>query len=218
MESDNYISYKFKLYPTLEQEEIFKKYFGACRFVYNLGINLQKEQYQKSKENENINFNSLSYYELDNELRKLKKTEEFKWLNDFNAFTLTLTLKDVRNAYDRFFKGLSKYPKYKKKKNANKSFPVRYNRLVIDKNYIQLPNIGKVYCGNHNHPECIGSGYKNTVKHKYRHYVNSRIIFDGCSYWISFTMEVSSEEGIEANSCKRFKNNEIWNNKNIQIQ
>ena len=37
-DSENYIGYKIKLYPTPEQEAIFKDYFGACRYVYNLGI------------------------------------------------------------------------------------------------------------------------------------------------------------------------------------
>ena len=49
-DSENYIGYKIKLYPTPEQEEIFKDYFGACRYVYNLGIDICNDNYQKAKE------------------------------------------------------------------------------------------------------------------------------------------------------------------------
>ena len=44
------VGYKIKLYPTEEQKQIFKEYFGASRFVYNLGIHLQEEHYKRYKE------------------------------------------------------------------------------------------------------------------------------------------------------------------------
>ena len=62
MKQDNHIGYKIKLYPTKEQEQIFKEYFGACRFVYNLGIDLQNKHYEKYKEGKE-KFSVLSYFD-----------------------------------------------------------------------------------------------------------------------------------------------------------
>ena len=38
--NEDYIGYKLNIYPTKEQELIFKEYFDACRAVYNLGIDI----------------------------------------------------------------------------------------------------------------------------------------------------------------------------------
>jgi putative transposase len=45
----------------------------------------------------------------------LKKTEKYQWLNDVNSQSLQQSLKDLETSYKRFFKKLSKHPKFKKK-------------------------------------------------------------------------------------------------------
>lgn len=206
------IGYRIKLYPNKEQEEVFRKYFNACRYVYNLGIYLEEDHYKRYKEDEE-KFSLISYFGLERKLCKLKKTEEYSWLNDFDYKSIALIMKDVINAYERFFDGLARHPKYHKKKYRHQMFAIRTDRLSIQENTVKLPSIGIVSCDRHNHPEIIGSGNKDKLNSIYRHYYNARVIFDGYNYWLSFTLEESHEEGIEANSCKRFKNNEIWQHK-----
>ena len=41
----NYVGYKIKLNPTKKQELLFNRYFDIARYVYNLGINIHKENY-----------------------------------------------------------------------------------------------------------------------------------------------------------------------------
>ena len=212
-DSENYIGYKFKLYPTPEQEKIFKDYFGACRYVYNLGIDIYEDYYQKAKENEDIKYKSLTYIGLERIFNNMKKEEKYQWLNNYDNASLKGVLRDVITAYKKFFDKLCNHPKYKKKKNYHQMFPIRSDRLSIYKNTVRIPSIGTVYCGNHNHPECIGNGNISTVKCVHKSFYNARVIYDGYSYWLCFSMPESYEEGIEANSCKRFKNNEIWQHK-----
>ena len=64
----NYV-YRFRLYPTKEQEKFLKQEAGNIRFVYNYFLTLAKEKYQKEKAKWN-------YYEYKKLLPKLKK--EFK--------------------------------------------------------------------------------------------------------------------------------------------
>ena len=205
------IGYKIKLYPSKELESEFRRYFGASRYIYNLGIHLEEEHYKRYKEG--LEKRSLmSFFDLQNILSELKKTEEYSWLNDFDNY-LKYIFHDVLNAYNRYFKGLCNHPKYHKKKFSHQMFAVRSDRLSIMEDTVRLPSIGIVSCDRHNHPEIIGNGNKNKLNSIYKHYYNSRVIFDGCDYWLSFTLEESQEERIEANSCKRFKNNEIWQHK-----
>ena len=212
-EIKEYIGYKIKLYPVEEQEQIFKKYFGASRFVYNLGISLQEEHYKRYKEGLE-KYSSLSYFQLINKLReKINNDNNYIWLNKFDSFSLTFIMKDVRIAYDMFFDNICKHPKYHKKKYHHQMFAIRSDRLSIFEDSVKLPSIGIVSCDRHNHKEIIGNGYNKIKNQIYRHYYNARVIFDGCDYWLTFEMEVSHEDGIEANSCKRFKNNEIWQHK-----
>ncbi|MFT9488355.1 MAG: helix-turn-helix domain-containing protein, partial [Tepidibacillus sp.] len=43
-------AYKFRLYPTQEQEQFLAKTFGCVRFVYNKMLAERKETYEKFKD------------------------------------------------------------------------------------------------------------------------------------------------------------------------
>lgn len=38
-------TYKFRLYPTKEQEVLLAKHFGTVRFVYNWALNFDNQKY-----------------------------------------------------------------------------------------------------------------------------------------------------------------------------
>ena len=44
-------SLKIRLYPTKEQEILFKKHIGAERYIYNWGLALNNELYKTKKRN-----------------------------------------------------------------------------------------------------------------------------------------------------------------------
>lgn len=211
----NFVGYKIKLYPTKEQEQEFRKYFGVSRFVYNLGLDLQEDLYQRSLNDESIKYNSLSFIEMNNKLNDIKRNnEDLKWLNDFDSTSIKIILKDVRYAYDKFFEGICNHPKKKRKKHHHQMFPIRADRLEINEDSVRLPSIGIVKCDKHNNQSLIGNGNKNLkVSHIDKHYYNTRVIFNGYFYYLAVSLEVCPDDGIEANSCKRFKNNEVWSNK-----
>ena len=47
----------------------------------------------------------------------MKQKEEYKWLKEANSQSLQQALMDLDKAFKAFFKGISKYPNYKKKTN-----------------------------------------------------------------------------------------------------
>ena len=112
-------TYKYRLYPSLQQEELLAKHFGCTRFVYNKFLALRQEQYRLTGKSDN-------YYTQSNLLTQLKKEQEYKWLKDVNAQSLQHSLRHLEIAYTRFFTGKGGYPKFKKKNNRN-SFTVPQN-------------------------------------------------------------------------------------------
>ena len=42
-------AYKYRIYPTDEQQVMFAKTFGCCRFVQNWALGLRKDAYEKER-------------------------------------------------------------------------------------------------------------------------------------------------------------------------
>ena len=115
-------TYKFRIYPTAEQEILLAKHFGCTRFVYNHFLNERKEQYQRDKKSDN-------YYAQAKSLTGIKKKEETEWLKEVNSQTLQFALRSLDTAFLNFFRGNAQFPKFKSRKHKN-SFTVPQNGCV----------------------------------------------------------------------------------------
>lgn len=130
-------AYKFRLYPNKEQKELLAKTFGCCRYVYNHYLNGRITEYKN-------NGKSLNYYDNANNLKLLKDTDAF--LKEIDSIALQSSLKDLDNAYQKFFKSGSGFPKFKSKKNHRQSYRTTCTNcnIKVFKNKIQLPKLGLV--------------------------------------------------------------------------
>jgi putative transposase len=104
--------FKFRFYPTKEQETLLRQTIGCARFVWNYFLDLR----QKSWKQEN---KSLSYYDTAKLLTQLKKEPEYVWLNDVSIIPLRYSIYDLDGTYKKFFKGNCGYPNFKKKSGRN---------------------------------------------------------------------------------------------------
>ena len=96
--------YNFRLYPNKQQE---KKLFSARRlhcYLYNACIAHRRYEWRKNQQ-------SVDYFEQQNCLPEFKK-EWFEFA-ELNSQTLQGTVKRVDLAYNSFFQGLRKLPKFK---------------------------------------------------------------------------------------------------------
>ena len=123
-------TYKFRLYPTEEQERFLLQEAGNVRFVYNYLLALAIENYKKKK----ISWNYYKYKKL---LPELKKKYEFLRLS--NSQSLQEVPKNLNRAFENFFQGRSRFPKFKKKKKIN-SISIPQNFKIID-NMIKIPKL-----------------------------------------------------------------------------
>ena len=138
-------SYKFRLYPNKEQENLILRTFGCCRFVFNHYLALRKEIYEQTG-------NTLNYCACSKDMTGLKQQEETLWLKEVDATALQSSLRDLDDAYQNFFRrvkqgGKPGYPRFKSKrhKQSYKSKCVGSNIKVLD-GAVQLPKLGNVKC------------------------------------------------------------------------
>lgn len=134
-------AYKYRIYPTKEQEQLLSKHFGCIRFVWNHFLNERKEHYLKNKEEieaKRIKGN-LNYYDNAKQLTLLKKEKE--WLRDCNSQSLQATLKHLDSAYKMFFRKTHAFPNFKNK-DAKQSFTIPQHFKLEDKK-IQFPKFNE---------------------------------------------------------------------------
>ena len=100
--------FKYRFYPTSAQRLELAQTFGCTRYVYNWALALRTNSYYQ----DNV---SLSYTDTSNALTKLKKNPEKVWLKAVSSVPLQQGLRHLNTAFQNFFKGKTKYPKFKKK-------------------------------------------------------------------------------------------------------
>ncbi|MDM5152516.1 IS200/IS605 family element RNA-guided endonuclease TnpB [Bacillus sp. DX1.1] len=132
-------TYKFRIYPNEEQEILIAKTIGCSRFVFNRFLALWNDTYKETGK-------GLTYNSCSAELTQLKKHKDTIWLKEVDSIALQSTLKNLADAFSRFFKKQNDLPRFKSKKNKVQSYTTKQtngNIAVMD-NKIKLPKLGLV--------------------------------------------------------------------------
>ncbi len=134
-----YQAYKFRLYPTAEQQQYFAGAFGCSRWYWNYCLNLCQETYKATGK-------GLSRGAIQGLLPKLKI--EYPWLKK-GAYSQSLQVValNLSVAYQNFFEKKAGFPSFKSK-HGRQSVSYPQNAKVGEK-FIKLPIIGEVNCKVH---------------------------------------------------------------------
>src|SRR5690606_39027598 len=97
-------AYKFRIYPNKQQEVLINKTFGCCRFVFNHFLTKWDNIYKEAGK-------GLTYNSCSAQLTQLKK--ELTWLKEVDSIALQSSLKNLDDAYSRFFKKQNDKPRFK---------------------------------------------------------------------------------------------------------
>ncbi|MCL1935733.1 MAG: transposase [Defluviitaleaceae bacterium] len=148
-------SYKIRLLPTKEQEQKLWQHVHAQRFIYNWALSLNMSRFENDEK-------KLSGYDLGKLVTQLKKTDDYKWLNEVSSKTLKQSVIDLDNAYGRFFTKQKKgpkfsenckvktvynmlgHPKFKKRHKCKDSFYSNYEGFYLQPDVAVMDVIGKV--------------------------------------------------------------------------
>ena len=101
-------AYRFRFYPSPEQELILARTFGCARFAYNYMLRLRTDAWFKEKKR-------VGYHETSALLTELKKTPEYAWLNEVSSVPVQQALRHLQTAFNNFFAKRAAYPAFKRK-------------------------------------------------------------------------------------------------------
>jgi len=104
-------AFKYRFYPTPEQESLLRKTLGCTRLVYNRALAARTEAWYEGQER-------VGYTQTSSLLTAWKKQEDLDFLNDVSSVPLQQGLRHLQSAFSNFFVGRAKYPNFKKKRNG----------------------------------------------------------------------------------------------------
>ena len=102
------LAFKYRFYPTKEQADLLNRTLGCVRYVYNFGLALRRDAYERSEER-------LRYIDTSAALTVLKKQEETAWLREVSSVPLQQSLRHLDKAFTGFFEKRTGYPRFKRK-------------------------------------------------------------------------------------------------------
>jgi len=111
-------SYRYRFYPTSEQEEILARTFGCVRYVYNHALDYRSTTYKETGKGATFAKTSL-------ELTKWKREEETIWLKDVSCIPLQQSLRHLSTAFSNFFAKRTKYPRFKRRSSKQSAVYTR---------------------------------------------------------------------------------------------
>ena len=103
--------FKYRFYPTPEQETLLRRTMGCTRLVYNRALAVRTEAWYERQER-------VGYAETSAMLTAWKKAEDLQFLNDVSCVPLQQGLRHLQKAFTNFFAGRAQYPNFKKKRNG----------------------------------------------------------------------------------------------------
>ncbi|MES5952273.1 transposase [Bacillus anthracis] len=133
-------AYLIEIKPTTEQISKIRQTIGVCRYVYNLYISKNKEAYESEGK-------FLSGYDFSKWLNNIHTKECDQWIKEVSSKAVKQAIMNGDKAFKRFLKGLSKFPRYKKKKKQDvKCYFPKNNKTdwTVERHRVKIPTIGWV--------------------------------------------------------------------------
>ena len=126
-------AFQYELMPDGKQQRDMRRFAGACRFVYNKALAMQKSLYEQGQKKQ-------GYAGLCKSLVGWKA--ETTWLTETPSQALQQTLKDLERAYSNFFAKRANFPRFKKKGRGDSFRYPQGCKLDQPNSRIFLPKLG----------------------------------------------------------------------------
>ncbi len=129
-------AYRFRFYPTPEQEQVLARTFGCARFAYNHMLRLRSDAWMQRQER-------IGYHETSAALTALKKTPEHAWLNEVSSVPVQQALRHLNTAFLNFFARRAQYPSFKRKDGPQAAeYTTSAFRWDADRREVRLAKMG----------------------------------------------------------------------------
>lgn len=147
-----YRSYKFRIYPTQEQEVLLKKTIGCSRKIYNLLLDKKISDFSLWKDG---SLSEQEFIESQSHCTPayFKRMEIYSYLKEVDSLALANAQMNVNTAFKRFFSKKSKFPRFKSKRKSSLSYKTNNQngtvRFESNDKFLRLPKVGKVRVKKH---------------------------------------------------------------------
>ena len=126
-------AFKYRFYPTPEQEALLNRTFGSVRYVYNRALALRSHAWLQEQKR-------VNYYDTSKLLTEWKQNPETEWLQDVSSVPLQQSLRHLQAAFVAFWEKRAKFPAFKSKRKGRHSatftrmaFSYRDGRVTLAK-------------------------------------------------------------------------------------
>ena len=182
------------LLPNNKQKTKLFQYANTARFAYNWALGREQENYKNGGK-------FISDGDLRKEFTQLKKTEEYAWLKEIDCDVPKQAIKDACDSYKRFFKGYSKFPRFKSKKKSIPKFYQDNVKIKFTDTHVKLMLVagkGKA-SSKRNQKFCrVRLAEHGRIPTDCKYY-NPRIKYDGLNWWITVGIEYEDSATLPSN-------------------
>jgi len=127
-------AFRMKLKTNNRQGAYFRQCCGNARFVYNWGLVKWRQLYRLG--------HSPSYFDMSRRLNSVRH-EEFPFLDLVSVWVSRYALRNLGEAFKRFFNKVADYPRFHRK-GVHESFTVLGEVVKVEGNKLWLPKVGWV--------------------------------------------------------------------------
>jgi putative transposase len=107
-------AYKYRFYPSDQQQHELLRTFGCVRLVYNKALEARTAAWYTEQRR-------VNYVQTSALLTAWKKTEDLAFLNEVSSVPLQQSLRHLQGAYVAFWEKRSRYPRFKSRKKSRSS-------------------------------------------------------------------------------------------------
>ena len=180
------------LLPNNKQKTKLFQYANTARFAYNWALGREQENYKNGGK-------FISDGDLRKEFTQLKKTDEYKWLNDISNNVTKQSIKDACEAYRDFFKGYTKFPRFKSKKHSVPKFYQDNVKVQFTDTYVKVEEFAISKKKNKQKLNWIRLAEHGRIPTENVKYMNPRIKYDGINWYITVGIEYEDSTTLPSN-------------------
>ena len=174
-------AYKVEIKPTHKQIQKINQGIGICRWLYNEYLSINNKLYVQykdgiiDKKNSFMSANDFDKY-INNEVKVLEK---YSWIDNCGSKARKKAIQNAEIAYKRFFKGQSKFPRFKKKNKSDvKLYFPKNNKgdWKVYRHKIMIPTLKNVRLKEYGYIPAGAKIISGTVSKKVNRYYVSVIV------------------------------------------
>ena len=180
------------LLPNNKQKTKLFQYANTSRFAYNWALGREQENYKNGGK-------FISDGDLRKEFTQLKKTDDYTWLNNISNNVTKQAIKDACESYKDFFKGYTKFPRFKSKKHSVPKFYQDNVKIQFTDTHVKVEGFATSKKKNKQKLNWIRLAEHGRIPVQNVKYINPHIKYDGLNWYITVGIEYENSDTLPSN-------------------